>query len=276
MTALTQAEITKRPQTIAELLASQKRQIAAALPKHLTPEKMLRIAMTEIRRNPELQKCTPQSLLGSVIQASQLGLTPDGLLGHAYLIPFRNYKLSKETGQTVTECQFMVGYRGMIELAMRSGRIMSLCAHEVYENDLFEFEYGLKQTLRHIPARSDRGAFVGVYAIAHFKDGGYQFEVSWKEDIDKVRAQSRGKDSLPWSQHYAEMAKKTAIRKLFKYLPVSTEMWQAITLDETADRGEQNNSLIIDMPEAGPTESHATKADKLATQLSQGEPNESH
>lgn len=267
-----------KPQTIGELLVSQKKQIEAALPKHLNADRMLRIVMTEIRKTPKLKLCTPASLIGSVIQASQLGLEPGSALGHAYLIPFKNYKLSKEKSKlenkdiSVMECQFMLGYRGMIDLARRSGQVMSLDAQEVYENDLFEFEYGLNQKLRHIPTMKEPGHFIGVYAIAHLKEGGHQMRVIWKAEVDKVRKSSKSAEEGPWVTHYEEMAKKTVIRKLFKYLPVSVEMQRAIALDESAERGEQNNAFIIENEiDVLRLESPAvslTKAEALANQLS--------
>src|SRR5690606_28083055 len=126
-------------------------EIARALPRHMDPDRMLRIAMTVVRQTPDLQKCTVPSVLGALMQAAQLGLEP-GILGHCYLVPFRNGR----TGQH--EVQFIIGYKGLIDLARRSGNIQSIAAHPVYENDLFEFEYGLNERLRHVPyyAREDR------------------------------------------------------------------------------------------------------------------------
>lgn len=232
----------QRPQTIAGLMADPKikAQMALALPKHMTSDRLARIALTEIRKVPTLAKCDQTSFLGAIMQCAQLGLEPGGALGHAYLLPFENRK------KGITEVQFIVGYRGMIDLARRSGQIVSLTARTVHENDEFIYQYGLSEDLKHVPATGERGALQYVYAVAKLKDGGVQFEVMSRSDIDKVRAQSKAGNYGPWQTHYDEMAKKTVIRRLFKYLPVSIELATAVTMDEKADAGlGQDNSSIL-------------------------------
>lgn len=215
--------------TINDLLVKNRNQIAAALPKHFSAERMTRIILTEVRRNPSLLECNSASLLGSIMTSSQLGLEVGPALGHAYLVPY-NSKAGKE-------CQLIIGYRGMIDLALRSGKVLSCIPHAVYENDLFEFEYGLNEHLRHIPSRKERGTFVGAYAKAELVGGGKQFVVMFRNEIDQVRKSSKGSDSTysPWHTHYEEMAKKTVIRRLFKYLPVSIDMQRAVNIDEASE-----------------------------------------
>lgn len=212
---------------VTTLLERLKPQLTKALPKHITPDRMTRIALTELRKAPKLAQCDPMSLCGAVMVCSQLGLEPGGALGHIYLIPFKN------------QVQVVMGYRGMIELARRSGQIVSLSAHEVYENDSFEFEYGLEEKLKHIPSMKERGDLMAVYSVAHLVGGGHQIEVMSKCDVDKIRARSKTANAGPWVTDYTEMAKKTVLRKLFKYLPVSIEIQKATTIDEQADSGEQ-------------------------------------
>lgn len=209
-----------------------KAEISTALPAHIKPERLARIALTEFRKTPQLAKCNPQSFLGAVIQCAQLGLEPGSGLGHAYLLPFKQ------------EVQFIIGYRGMIDLARRSGQIISLQAHAVYEGDHFDFAYGLDERLEHVPTSdtANRGGLIAVYAVAKLKGGGHQVEVMWKSEVDHIRNQSRAGNSGPWQSHYEEMAKKTVIRRLFKYLPVSVEMQRATMLDEQAESGVQDNS----------------------------------
>ena len=146
------------------------------------------------------------------MQAVQLGLEP-GLLGHCYILPYKR------------EATF-IGYKGMIDLARRSGHIQSIYAHAVHENDEFEYELGLHPKLEHKPSHGDRGAFIGAYAVAHFKDGGYQMEFMPKSEIEKRRKRSASANSSysPWSSDYEEMAKKTVVRYMFKYLPISIEV----------------------------------------------------
>lgn len=218
---------------VGALLKQMQSEIARCLPKHLTPERMTRIAMTALRSVPKLQDCEPMSFIAAIMQASQLGLEP-GILGSCYLIPFYNSRLGKH------ECTFMPGYRGFLDLARRSGQIVSLVARAVYENDTFTYEFGLKENIIHKPSLEDRGNIVAVYAIALLKDGGHQFDVMSKKDVDLIRSQSKSKDSGPWVTHYEEMAKKTVLRKLFKWLPCSVEMQKAVSLDEMQEAGIQN------------------------------------
>lgn len=215
------------------MLEQMKSEIARCLPKHLTPERMARIAMTELRKTPKLQECDPMSFIAAIMQASQLGLEP-GILGSCYLIPFNN----NQTGKV--ECTFMPGYRGFLDLARRSGQIVSLVARAVYANDEFSYEFGLKEDLTHKPAMNDRGELVAVYAVAILKDGGHQFDVMSKKDVDLIKNQSKSKNNGPWVTHYEEMAKKTVLRKLFKWLPCSVEMQKAVSLDELQEAGIQN------------------------------------
>lgn len=219
--------------SVIRLLDQMKGEIARCLPKHLTPERMARIAMTELRKTPKLQECDPMSFIAAIMQASQLGLEP-GILGSCYLIPFNN----NQTGKV--ECTFMPGYRGFLDLARRSGQIVSLVARAVYSNDEFSYEFGLKENLIHKPAMNDRGELVAVYAVALLKDGGHQFDVMSKKDVDIIKNQSKSKNNGPWVTHYEEMAKKTVLRKLFKWLPCSVEMQKAVSLDELQEAGIQN------------------------------------
>ena len=187
--------------------------MAEVLPKHMDMNRMSRIALTTIRTNPKLLECAVPSLMGAVMQAVQLGLEP-GLLGHCYILPYKR------------EATFIIGYKGMIDLARRSGHIQSIYAHAVHENDEFEYELGLHPKLEHKPSHGDRGAFIGAYAVAHFKDGGYQMEFMPKSEIEKRRKRSATANSSysPWSSDYEEMAKKTVVRYMFKYLPISIEV----------------------------------------------------
>lgn len=224
--------------TVATLLESQKKQIALALPKHMTADRMSRIALTEIRKNPELGLCDPLSFLGAIIQCSQLGLEPGGGMGHVYLVPFNNRK------KGIKEVQIIPGYRGLIDLARRSAQIISISARTVHENDEFEYSYGLEETLVHKPSMSDRGELIGAYAVAKLKDGGQQFEFMSREQIDKI---STG--SGIWRDHYDEMARKTVVRRLVKYLPMSIEMASLIEISDREETkvSQENESLLLDV-----------------------------
>jgi recombination protein RecT len=247
-------EVAKRPATLADLLASPKvkAQIATALPRHMTPERMTRIALTELRKTPKLQECEPASFLGAVVQCAQLGLEPGSALGHAYILPFDKRKKVGGTWQTVaTEAQVIVGYRGMIDLARRSGQVSSIDARAVHEGDVFECAFGLESSLKHIPnlddpKRTDKPLRC-VYAVARMKEGGTQFEVMSRHEIEAIRGRSKAADSGPWTTDYTAMALKTVIRRLFKYLPVSIELQTAVSLDERGEAGiSQDLAMVID------------------------------
>ena len=240
------------PKSVFGFLKTYKDQIAAALPKHMSADRMARVATTAIRSTPKLLECTPESLFGAIIQCSQLGLEPSNGLGHAYLLPFdKNEKRGGQWVKVSTEVQLIIGYRGMLDLARRSGQIETIEAHAVYAGDTFECELGLNSKLVHIPAwdnpkRGDPATLIFVYAVAKLKDGGTQFQVMSKAGVDAIRERSKAKNSGPWVTDYEQMALKTVTRRLFKWLPVSIEIQNAVSLDEAADRGEQNMGAILD------------------------------
>lgn len=238
-----------KPKTIEDYLKQMAPAMQEALPKHMDVDRLLRLAMTTIRTTPELKQADPASLLGAVMQAAQLGLEP-GLIGHCYLLPFKNNK------KGTTDVQFIIGYKGMIDLARRSGHIQSIYAHAVYEKDEFEYELGLNPKLKHVPSmEADRGEYIGSYAVAHFKDGGYQMEFMPKAEIEKRRLASPGGRSKysPWNNFYEEMANKTVIRHMWKYLPISVELQEAVAHDEGAARSIKDitpdDDVFLEAPE---------------------------
>ncbi|WP_257265552.1 recombinase RecT, partial [Endozoicomonas sp. ONNA2] len=234
--------------TIKDLLRQNKNTITQALENTpLTPERLLSVCMTEVRKTPKLRECSQASLLGAVIQSAQLGLEPGSALGHCYLIPFFNRKLGG------LECQFMLGYRGMLALARRSGAIVNIDARVVFAADEFDLLYGTETRVIHKPRlNGDRGGVLGVYAVAQLQGGGSQVEYMTVEEIMKVRDSSKAKTDGPWQTHFEEMAKKTVVRRLFKYLPVSIEALTAVGLDERADAGlSQHNEALLRNDDGG-------------------------
>lgn len=210
-----------KPMQIKDYIKSYEKEIAKALPNVITPERFARMATTAVTQTPALATCTPQSFIGAMLTAASLGLEPNTPLGQAYLIPY---------GQN---CQFQLGYRGLIELAHRSGDIKSIEAHVVYANDEFDFEFGLEPKLKHKPAKKDRGDAAWVYAVYHTKDDGYGFEVMSVEDINRHKAKYSKAKNSPWDTAWDEMAKKTVIKKVLKYAPLKTEFASAMATDET-------------------------------------------
>ena len=210
-----------KPMQIKDYIKSYEKEIAKALPNVITPERFARMATTAVTQTPALASCTPQSFIGAMLTAASLGLEPNTPLGQAYLIPYGG------------NCQFQLGYRGLIELAHRSGDIKSIEAHVVYANDEFDFEFGLEPRLKHKPAKKDRGDITWVYAVYHTKDDGYGFEVMSVEDINKHRAKYSKAKNSPWDSAWEEMAKKTVIKKVLKFAPLKTEFMRAMVTDET-------------------------------------------
>lgn len=213
-------------QTIQDMLERNKEQLAMALPKHVTAERIIRVVVTSLRKTPALMKCQTASLVSCIFQAAQLGLEVDNGLGHAYLVPF---------GQ---ECTLIVGYKGMIDLARRSGQVSTIKATLVREGDHFLWEEGLSPKLEHKPKTGNRKSPVThVYAVCRLRDGAAQFEVMPLDEVMEIRNKSRSGKSGPWVANTEEMIKKTAIRRLFKMLPTSIEIQRAVAVDEQQDAG---------------------------------------
>jgi len=201
------------------------------IPAAITPERMMGIVLNEYRSTVKLRECTPMSFYGGVIKALQLGLEL-GPLQHCYLLPFKNGR----TGRY--EVQFILGYRGMIELVRRSGQILSIEARPVYDGDNITISYGLEDKFEHIPYHqidgADKGKLKGVSLKVKFVNGGYLTDYMPLCEIEEHRSRSLAKDSGPWKTDYEAMALKTIIRKNFRWLPVSTEIQRAIAANDEA------------------------------------------
>lgn len=210
--------------------------ITSVLSRNIDKTQYLAQIVSEARRNPNLLECTRPSLISTIAACAQLNLSLGSLLGHAWIIPYRNNQ------KGITEAQFQIGYKGWIELGRRSGKVRTISAQVVYENDLFEFEYGSTPYLRHVPAKSNPGEIIAFYAIVHLDDGSPQFEVMWRHQVDAHYKKYAPKNPI-WAKNYEEMAKKTVIKKLFKLLPISTEIARAVTLDDYAEVGEQQSII---------------------------------
>jgi recombination protein RecT len=256
----------KKNETMASLrtmLETAAPKIQQVLPAHMTAEKLVRITTAAISRTPTLLECTPLSIVQSVMIAARLGLECDGVLGSAYLVPYLNSK----TGRM--EAQLIPGYRGLIDLARRSGSVTGVWAHVVHENDVFEVELGLEPSLTHRPAMIAKGAKIGVYAVAKMTDGSAQFEFMSAEQVESIKSRSRAK-SGPWITDEDEMWRKTAVRRLSKYLPLSVEMAAALTLQAGAEAGETSIGQVgsvLDLDLGEEPEPISTKADQLAAKI---------
>jgi recombination protein RecT len=204
--------------------------VKKALPRHLTPDRFIRVAITAMTKTPKLAQCDQASFFGALLSLSQFGLEPDGRRAH--LIPFENRK------RGVTECQLIIDWKGLAELAMRSGIVANLHADIVREGDLFDYSCGKIKShvpwfLRRDNARPDKpGEVFAVYSIAEFRDGSTKADVMSLEEVDAIRARSRAGQAGPWVTDYNEMAKKTVFRRLSKWLPLSPEFRDALDIDD--------------------------------------------
>jgi recombination protein RecT len=229
----------KQASTMVDYVKAMTPAIKKALPRVMTPERFTRITMTALSSNPKLQETTPQSFMGAMMTAAQLGLEPNTPLGQAYLIPFKN--------KGRLECQFQLGYKGLIDLAYRSGAVTIIQAHTVYENDEFEFEFGLEPKLHHVPTQdADKGNPEWFYAMFRTKDGGFGFDVMSVEDVKAHAAkysQSYGSSYSPWKTNFEEMAKKTVLKKVLKYAPLKTEFMRELDSDESV-KSEVNEDMV--------------------------------
>lgn len=217
--------------TLRDTINRMSGEIAKALPSVITPERFTRIILSAISTTPKLAECTPASFLGAMMQAAQLGLEANTPLGQAYLIPRWSSK------KKVNECNFQIGYKGMIDLAYRSGQVSTIGAYTVYEHDEFSYSLGLNPDIKHVPAMENRGDPVAFYAVVKMKDGGFAFDVMSIQDVrehaQKFSESVKNGTFSPWQTNFDEMAKKTVLKRALKYCPMKSDFVRAVTMDDT-------------------------------------------
>lgn len=213
----------------------------AALPvtarRYLTPDRLTRVVLTALSRNHKLLQCTRNSILRGVMDLTQCGLELAGPMGHGYLVPFRNKK------QGTMEATTIIGYKGYITLASRSGLFAAPpVANVVRDLDPFELDLGAgrppKHKVDHRKSEAERGNVVGAYCVAKFRAGGYHVEYMSLDQLEAIRAQSRMKDGVTWRDHTVQMQRKSVIRRARNYWPLSADMAQAFDVDANADAAE--------------------------------------
>ncbi len=229
---------TKKPKTIYTMLEGLKPQLAKALPAHVTPERLTRVALTAVRNNPKLGQADSTSLLGSIMTAAQLGLEPNTPLGQCYIIPYKD------------RATFQIGYKGLLDLALRTKQYKRITARSVDASDDFSFEYGLEESLKHIPAKVPSGNSVYFYAVYELDNGGKSFAVWSREQIEahaKKYSKAYDQSSSPWKSAFDQMAKKTVLIDLLRYAPKSVELAQAASFDnQTFNVNPADPDLSID------------------------------
>lgn len=261
-------ELVINPKTIYSELQKQKAQIEAALPKHMTSDRMARIAYTQLRVNPKLFACTFESFMGCIMGAAQLGLEP-GVNGQCYLIPYEDRK------RGITVCTLVPGWKGLIDLVSRSARGQAW-TNAVRKGDSFTYRPGSSPRLEHDPGDEDTGAFTHVYAVGWVKDAQWPIIEVWSrakvlKHLNQYNKVGERHYALTNENNLEMYGRKCALLQVIKYLPTSIELRDAVTLDANALEGKQN--LTIDgvltsgglVPD-GPDE-QAVEAEGLMEQL---------
>jgi recombination protein RecT len=211
---------------------SLKTQVAQALPSHIKPDRFMRSLFTQVQKNPKLMQCTKESLFAAIIGCGQLGIEPDGRRAH--LIPYG------------ANCTLIIDYKGLVELVMRSGAVKRIHADIVCDSDEFETDKG-RIVAHKVNYRGHRGEPYAVYALAELADGSEKAEVLTRDEVEAIRKKSKGANGSPWQEHWGEMAKKTAFKRLAKWLPLDTEIHNAIDIDNEQS-GYDRKPLIIAEP----------------------------
>ncbi|KFF31669.1 recombination and repair protein RecT [Bifidobacterium bombi DSM 19703] len=228
--------------------------IQAVIGNNMSGERLYQLCVSTINKNPKLADCTPESVLSCFMQCSALGLEPSDVdgLGRAYILPYGNGRNGR------TQATFILGYKGIIDLARRSGQIKSIHAQAVYEGDDFECwedETGQHFKYRQNPnASHEPGKLTDVFVNAQLMTGGFVFEHMTRSEVDRIRARSKARNNGPWASDYEAMAKKTVIRRVFPYLPVSVNAQQAVNVDESTPDYREIFHPIVEQPST-PTES---------------------
>ena len=217
--------------TLRDTINRMSGEIAKALPSVMTPERFTRIILSAVSTTPKLAECTPASFMAAMMQAAQLGLEANTPLGQAYLIPRWSGK------KKVNECNFQIGYKGLIDLAYRSGQVSTIGAYTVYEHDEFSYSLGLNPDIKHVPVMENRGEPVAFYAVVKMKDGGFAFDVMSIQDVrehaQKFSESVKNGTFSPWTTNFEEMAKKTVLKRALKYCPMKSDFVRAVTMDDT-------------------------------------------
>lgn len=250
---------------VGNMLAKYQSEIKQALPSVMTPERFTRIAVNTVARDPKMIQAVqehPKSFVGALMTCAQLGIEPNTPLGQGYLLPYRNF--DKNTGKKVMMTNFQLGYQGVIDLCYRSGEMKTIQAKVVYENDFFEYEFGLHPVCKHKPALMNRGKPIAYYASFTTKNGGEGFDVMSYEDVynhakrfSKTYNAESDSFSGPWGSDFDSMAKKTVLLQALKYAPKKSEFARAISAEGStksqilADMSEAQNEAPIDITDEG-------------------------
>lgn len=257
--------------TLMKFLEANQSQLELFARGFMKPDAMIRMALIATTKSPAILKCSLSSILRALMDSAALRVRPGGLNGRGYLVPRRN----KKVNPPVWEAHFDPGWRGLIDIARRSGTVRAIGAEVVRAGDEFEWGYNPLPTLKWTPLRDapkDR-EIIAAFAVAQLADGAIQIEVVEGADLEKIKKASAAAESGPWVDWASEMCRKTAVKRLSKYLPVPDdfdELDKAMALSDSADTGER---VIIDMPgEDIPIDGPPDQAEQIRGQLTEPTP----
>lgn len=266
MTGTTVSRVDQHKKTMLDLFKRAQPTIEAMIPKHMSGERLLNIALIATTRTPLLMQCTPKSVLTCVVNGAQLGLEVNSPLGHAYMVPFKNNRTNEY------EATLIPGYRGYVDLAHRSGKVAGIFANPVFEDDEFDYEEGMVPRIHHVPKRGgDKtvAKLIAAYAVAAMISGFRQPKVMFREELEQYRNRSRAKNNGPWMSDPIQMYQKTPVRQLIKFIPLSPEMAALSELDNRADVGDTGigsdlldidlETGLLSLPAPEPTGTEALK-----------------
>lgn len=208
-----------------DFLEAKSDRIVPMLPEGISEKKFMAGFYNAIYRTPALAACDKTSLLLACMNLAAVGLTPNNPLGHAYLLPYHNNKTNRD------ECQAIIGFQGLLHLCRQSGQIASVEAWAVYDGDVFDYAFGTSPYVHHVPKNATK-ELTHAYAVVRLTSGAVQFDVMTKDEIDAIRARSKSSKYGPWVTDYAEMAKKTVLRRITKVLPKSDLLAKAVEIEE--------------------------------------------
>lgn len=243
------------PKDLRTLIRDATTELSLALPEHMRPERLVRIALTLIRQTPKLAECTPESFLGALFTAAQLGIEP--IAGRAYLLPFYNSKKKPDgSWHKVLEAQFVMGYKGLSELFYRHDKAVMLSWGVVKSNDEFSYAYGTEAYLRHKPSLKDRGDTLAYYVMADVGKAKPFMVMTLDECLEHGRKHSKTFDKKkeefyadsPWATNTDAMCLKTVLIQLGKVLPLSFELQHAIEQDETSREYRKGMKDVLEAP----------------------------
>lgn len=226
-------KLVKKDTSVGGWVIANKAVLEAVVPKQVSADRLLRVAVRAVESNPKLLECSKTSLIAALSQCFVLGLEPGATLGQSFLIPFWNGRTKQ------SEVQVFIGYKGLIDLCMRSGKLEGVWTRVVYANDHFRLLYGHENRIEHVPVlEGDPGEIIGAYAYYKTVTGFMDFEYMTIVEIEKIRGRSKAKDSGPWVTDYTEMVRKCPLRRLLKRAPQSVEQATAVRIDDLNAAGE--------------------------------------